>query len=174
MAQASSARNSREHTKILVEGALCLALSIVLSKLNLFVMPQGGAVDCSLLPVMLFAYRHGVKWGLGAGALSGILRMIFGGYVYNPIQALLDYPLAFACTGLCAIAPKILGFVLAFVCHAFFSILSGVLFFAEYAPEGQNVIIYSIVYNLPYLTLKYVISGILALIIWKSIQKILP
>ena len=88
---------------VMVEGALCIALAIVLSKINLFTMPQGGSVDFELVPLMIFAYRRGLKKGIFAGALFGILLILLGGYVLNIFQAILDYPLAFACAGLVAI-----------------------------------------------------------------------
>ena len=48
-------RSSR--TVVLVEGALCIALSIVLSYIRLFRMPQGGSVNLELVPLILFAWR---------------------------------------------------------------------------------------------------------------------
>ena len=158
----------------MIEGALCIALSIVLSKFDLFRMPQGGTVDFELVPIMIFAYRRGIKWGLLGGILIGITKMLLGGYILNPVQAALDYPLAFMCAGLVAIHPKIIGFIIAAVGQISCSIVSGAYFFAEYAPEGQNPWVYSFFYNAPVLGTKYLISWIMALILWKALERELP
>ena len=165
-----------KHNKIviMVEGALCVALSIVLSRFDLFRMPQGGTVDFELVPLMILAYRRGLKWGLFTGVLIGIVKAVLGGYILNMAQAFLDYPLAFMCVGLVAVPPKILGFIIAACCQISCSILSGVLFFAQYAPEGQNVWAYSFFYNAPVLGTKYIISWIMALILWKALERELP
>ncbi len=64
----SSSKN--KSVSIMIEGALCIALCIVLEKINIFSMPQGGSVDFELIPLILFAYRRGVRWGIQAGALA--------------------------------------------------------------------------------------------------------
>ena len=49
-----------QHAKItiMVNGALCIALGEVLSKINLFTMPQGSSVDIGLMPLFLTGIRH--------------------------------------------------------------------------------------------------------------------
>ena len=167
---------SSQHNKIviMVEGALCVALSIVLSHFDLFRMPQGGTVDFELVPLMILTYRRGLKWGMFTGVLIGIVKILLGGYVLNPVQAFLDYPLAFMCVGFCAIHPKIIGFVIAACGQILCSIVSGAIFFAEYAPEGQNPWVYSFFYNAPVLGTKYLISWVVALILWKALERELP
>ncbi len=162
-----------QHSKtvILTEGALCLALSFVLTKINLFTMPQGGSVDFELVPLILFTYRRGWKWGIQIGALNGVLRILLGGYFFHPVQVILDYPLAYAFVGLADIHPFWLGLIVAWAGMTASSVLSGVIFFAQYAPEGQNVWVYSFMYNAPVLGIKYLISGIAALLLWKILER---
>ena len=155
----------------MVEGALCIALAIALSKIYLFRMPQGGKIDFELVPVMIFAFRRGLKKGIFAGFLVGLLKIIFGAEMLNPLQFFLDYPLAFACTGLVAFGPKILGLIIAACGQIACSVVSGAYFFAEYAPEGQNAWVYSFFYNAPVLGVKYLISFIVALILWRALEK---
>ena len=159
---------------VMVEGALCIALSIVLSKIDLFAMPQSGTVDFGLVPMMIFAYRHGLKKGLFAGFLNGLLKILLGGYILNPVQAVLDYPLAFMCVGLVAVSPKILGLIIAACAQISCSVVSGAYFFSEYAPEGQNVWVYSFLYNTPVLAVKYLVSFIAALWLWHVLDEALP
>ncbi len=162
------------HTIIMIEGALCIALAFVFSKINLFQMPQGGSIDFELVPLILFAYRRGFKWGVLTGALMGFIKILLGAYFFNVAQVILDYPLAYAFVGFCAAHPAIIGLILAAVGQTGCSILSGVLFFAEYAPEGQSPLVYSFLYNAPVLGTKYLVSWIVAMILWKVLERELP
>ena len=142
--------------RMLANAALCLALAFVLSYIKLFDLPQGGAVTAaSLLPIVAFAYSYGLAPGLVVGVAYGLLQMIQDPYIVTPVQAILDYPLAFACIALAAVARKLpdswgwlAGMALAavgrFVCHTF----TGVVFFAEYAEgTGMTPFVYSVSYN---------------------------
>ena len=90
----------RMRLKILIEGALSVALSIVLSYIKLFSLPQGGSVSLSMLPLLVFALRRGGVLGMTAGAAAGFMHIFLGGYIVHPLQALLDYPVASAALGL--------------------------------------------------------------------------
>lgn len=142
--------------RMLANAALCLALAFVLSYIKLFDLPQGGAVTAaSLLPIVAFAYSYGLAPGLVVGVAYGLLQMIQDPWIVTPVQAILDYPLAFACIALAAVARKLpdswgwlAGMALAavgrFVCHTF----TGVVFFAEYAEgTGMTPFVYSLSYN---------------------------
>lgn len=142
--------------RMLANAALCLALAFVLSYIKLFDLPQGGAVTAaSLLPIVAFAYSYGLAPGLVVGVAYGLLQMIQDPHIMTPVQAILDYPLAFACIALAAVARKLpdswgwlAGMALAavgrFVCHTF----TGVVFFAEYAEgTGMSPFVYSVSYN---------------------------
>jgi thiamine transporter len=160
----------------MVEGALCVALSVVFSNLRLFSMPQGGSVTLEMAPLLYFSYRRGWKWGTLAGGLSGVLQMLLGGYIVHPAQVILDYPLAMACMGTAGVFVKspaqpaqialgtLAAGALRFLCH----VLSGVIFFSAYAPEGQNPWVYSALYNAVFLIPSLVISGALAWILWRK------
>lgn len=142
--------------RMLANAALCLALAFVLSYIKLFDLPQGGAVTAaSLLPIVAFAYSYGLAPGLVVGVAYGLLQMIQDPWIVTPVQAILDYPLAFACIALAAVARRLpdswgwlAGMALAavgrFVCHTF----TGVVFFAEYAEgTGMTPFVYSVSYN---------------------------
>ena len=142
--------------RMLANAALCLALAFVLSYIKLFDLPLGGAVTAaSLLPIVAFAYSYGLAPGLVVGVAYGLLQMIQDPWIVTPVQAILDYPLAFACIALAAVARKLpdswgwlAGMALAavgrFVCHT----LTGVVFFAEYAEgTGMTPFVYSVSYN---------------------------
>ena len=165
-------RNSTNKVKILVEGALCVALSVVLSNLRLFTLPQGGSITIEMTPLLFFAYRHGFKWGVGVGALSGVFQLIFGGYIVHPVQALLDYPLAFASLGVLGVFQKrpLLGIFIAGASRLLCHVLSGVVFFSSYVPKGQNPWLYSIIYNASFMVPALMLSGGVAWLLWKRIS----
>lgn len=162
---------NNKNIAIMTEGALCIALCIVLEKINIFAMPQGGSVDFELIPLLLFTYRRGLKWGVQAGVLTGLVKILLGGYFLNVVQVALDYPLAYACVGLAAFHPRIISIFLAALGQITCSVISGVVFFSQYAPEGQSPLVYAIVYNAPVLGAKYILSGIVAMFMWKVLER---
>jgi thiamine transporter len=126
-----------------------------------------------MAPLLYFSYKYGYKWGGLAGLISGLLQMIFGGYVVHPVQAILDYPAAMACMGLAGLFGQaggkiVIGTVAAVVGRLVCHVLSGVIFFASYAPEGQNVWLYSLIYNGTVMIPSVIITSIVAWVIWKK------
>ena len=174
--------------KMLVEGGLCIALAFVLGYIKLFSMPQGGSVTAGeMIPIIIFALRHGSLPGIIVGALYGLVQMLFGGSIFHPIQAILDYPVAFGVLGLAGlfssefektkkILPVIKGASLGIVLRMIAHTLTGAIFFASYAPEGQNPWAYSIIYNASYLVVEFattiVIIYLLRNVITKDLQRL--
>ena len=71
-------------------------------------------------------------------------------------QVLFDYPLAFGALGLSGLFCDKkwglqIGYVVGVLGRFIFSTLSGVIFFADYAPEGMNPWVYSTIYQGAYL-----------------------
>ena len=140
--------------------AMCVAMSFILSCIKLFAMPQGGTVTpASLLPMMLFTVAFGPARGMVVGCAYGLLQLFQGAYVIHPMQLLVDYPMAFGALALGGFVnymklPEKLklpaAVVLGYIGRYVMAVLSGVIFFAEYAGE-QNAMIYSLVYNISYL-----------------------
>lgn len=160
--------------RILVEGALAAALALALSYVRLWRMPQGGSITLENVPLLLFTLRWGLRAGFGAGSVAGLLQLILGGYVVHPVQALLDYPLAFGALSLAALWKRplwggmLLGSAARFVCH----LLSGVVFFAAYAPEGTNVWLYSAIYNGSFMLPTLALSVAAVYLLWPRLKKI--
>ena len=66
-------------TKRLVESALMIALSTILSFIILFRLPFGGSITaCCMLPVILVSYRYGVKWGFATAFAFSLIQGIQG------------------------------------------------------------------------------------------------
>ena len=105
-----------------------------------------------MLFVTLIGYWYGSAVGLMAGVAYGLLQMIFDTYVVSLPQVLLDYPLAFGALGLSGFFSDkknglIIGYLVAITGRFLFSVLSGVVFFGMYAPEGMSPLAYSAAYN---------------------------
>ena len=86
-------------TRSLVAVAVAAGLSVALSFLRLFQMPQGGSITLEALPILYLALWRGAGYGVGAGVLSGLVQLLLRPYVVHPIQILLDYPLALGVLG---------------------------------------------------------------------------
>lgn len=167
-------------TQKLALGAVCIALSSVLSLVKVWEMPQGGSVTAaSMLPIILFAYAYGAGPGLTLGAVYGILQFILKPYFYSLPQFLLDYPVAFGCLGLAGLFSRsgnerlglTLGAVTASAGRLLAAVASGVLFFAEYAPEGMSPIIYSLSYNASYMVPECIICVMLSVAVGPRLMR---
>lgn len=178
--------NKRTRLRMLVEGGIMIALATVLSMIRLYKMPQGGSVTAaSMMPIMLFAMRWGVKRGVLVGTLYGILQFIMEPYAVSPIQMLLDYPIAFGSLGLAGIVRYVLkdnksrikwvvsGCALGMLLRTVSHVISGAIFFKEYAGV-MNPWLYSIQYNASYMAVELVITSILIYIIWQPVEKAAP
>ena len=102
-------------TRVLVECALMIALSTVLSIIQLPIMPHGGSITiASMLPIILVSYRHGLTWGLSAAFINSLIQFVQGinnlAYCQTLIAqigcVLLDYVLAFTVLGLASFFAK--------------------------------------------------------------------
>ncbi len=166
--------NSTITTKTIVYGGMCVALSFILSYIRLYKMPQGGSITlASMFPIILYSLVFGPVPGIIAGIAYGFMQFIQEPSMVHWAQLFLDYPLAFACLGLAGFAPKLsknihvgttIGIIISVLGRGIMHVISGVIFFAEYAGE-QSPLIYSIVYNASFLVPELIITLILALII---------
>jgi thiamine transporter len=149
-------------TKVIAEIVMFVALATVLSMFKPVELPQGGSVTIgSMVPIMWLALRRGPAVGLFAATVYGVVQLLVDpSGIYYPAQVLLDYPIAFGLLGLAGFFQKHpfiginVGIIGRFVAHFF----SGIIFFAQYAPEGMNPVVYSAVYNGGYLLVELVIS----------------
>lgn len=160
-------------SRVMVEGALSIALSTALYFIKFFELPQGGSITLTMLPLLIFALRNGGTIGVTVGFVAGILRLFLGAYIVHPAQALLDYPLACAAVGLAGFFPRniYLGISSAMLTNMCCSVLSGVIFFGSYAPEGTNVWLYSIIYNGSVVVPETIICIALIHFIWPRLKK---
>jgi thiamine transporter len=101
-----------------------------------------------------------------AGMCVGLINLIFNPYVIHPIQMLLDYPLAFGALAFAGLMRNrkfglISGYIIGLFARYLCSVLSGIIFFGSYAPEGFNAVTWSFYYNITYMG----VEGIMTVIV---------
>lgn len=189
---------TRNHETILAtaSGGMAIALSTVLSLIKLYEMPQGGSITpASLLPIFFCALAFGPGWGIGIGAVYGLLQFIISPYAAHWASIILDYPLAFALIGLAGIfAAKrddrtgernilrrlgliplwrvVIAIVIGIIGRYLSSFLSGMIFYGSYAPEGQSAAIYSLIYNATYILPDMVIIFIILIPLAAAVRRL--
>ena len=172
-----SAVSGRTRTRTLCEGAIMVALAQILSYIKIMELPNGGSLTPAMFPILLFAVRWGLKDGLLAGFVFGLLQLIFdGAYAWGWQSMLLDYLVAFPPLGLAGLfkgkkwgifAGTVLGCLGRFIVH----FISGITIYRIYAPTEilgtvfDEPNLYSLVYNgsymLPNTILALAIAGLL-------------
>lgn len=151
---------------VLVEGAVMVAFAEALEYIPHTVGVSAIEVQFGLIPVVLYALRRGMRPGLMAGLVWGVLDMVLRGFstgsVLNAWQGILEYPVAFAVVGVAGIAASglcgarstgsaagyialgtILGALAKYFCH----FIAGIIYWGSYAPKGQAAWVYSLIVN---------------------------
>lgn len=147
--------------------AVALALAMVTSMIKIFRFPFGGSVTLfSMLFICLIGYFYGPGTGILTAVAYGVLQFILGPYIYTPIQVVVDYPLAFGALGLAGFFWKsknglLKGYIIGVVGRWVFSVISGWVFFGEYAWDGWAALPYSLCYNGAYIFAEAIITIIL-------------
>jgi thiamine transporter len=162
---------NESRTRIIAEISIFIALSTALSFITFVVFPQGGSVTAgSMVPMLWLALRRGPKIGIFAGVVYGLVQLAVMPQIYYPVQILLDYPLAFGCLGLAGFFKKytLAGVIVAVTGRFVMHLISGAVFFAEFAPAGMNPWIYSVIYNGSYMLPELVISVFFIYLLQKS------
>ena len=158
-----------QNLRALTECSIMIALSTVLSLFMIIEMPYGGSVTpASMLPVLILAYRHGTKWGVGSALIASLLQALLGlkNFSYfttaESIIALLvfDYILAFVVFGVfgflrrhsknqltALLTASVFSSLLRYVCH----VISGATIWAGLSIPTEAALIYSISYNATYM-----------------------
>lgn len=167
-------QSSKEHgsadVKRLVFCAMGVALAMVTSMLKIYSFPFGGSVTLfSMLFICLIGYFYGPATGIMTGIAYGVLQFLVEPYIYAPIQVLVDYPLAFGALGLSGFFWKsknglIKGYLLGILGRYFFAVISGWIFFGEYAWEGWGALPYSLAYNGAYIFAEAAVTIVILLI----------
>ena len=171
--------NAFRDPRVLTEAALAVALAFVLGLIRVWKMPFGGSISLEMMPLILLALRQGPWVGIAAGAVYGLLDLLLDPFIVHPIQLFFDYPLAFGVLGLAGffrptVRGAILGTVVAVLARLLGHFVSGVVFFASYAPKGWNPYLYSAAYNAAYLVPSLVVALIAVVVLLRALEGAQP
>lgn len=177
--------NTKSHlrTRMLCEGALMVALAQILGYLKLAEAPNGGSITFAMFPIILFAVRWGLRPGLMAGFLFGLLQLIFdGAYALGWQSMLLDYLVAFTPLGLAGLfrgkswglfAGTLAGCLARFAIHY----ISGVTVYKILAPTEflnwtfSSPALYSLVYNGSYMLPNTIITLLISVVLYVPLKR---
>ena len=177
--------NTKSHlrTRMLCEGALMVALAQILGYLKLAEAPNGGSITFAMFPIILFAVRWGLRPGLMAGFLFGLLQLIFdGSYAWGWQSMLLDYLVAFTPLGLAGLfrgkswglfAGTLAGCLARFAIHY----ISGVTVYKILAPTEflnwtfSSPALYSLVYNGSYMLPNTIITLLISVVLYVPLKR---
>ena len=174
-------------TRILVEGAVMLALATALSFIQIYKLPWGGSITLlSMLPIVLYSIRRGLKAGLAVSFLFSLIQLFQGiidglfGWGLTPGMLIacifIDYIFAFTVLGLGGLFRKkgtagwIGGIVLAIALRFVMHFLSGVVIWKSFGElwEGfstESSVLYSILYNGSYMLPELIITVVAAVVL---------
>ena len=176
----------KANAKRLTLSAVLMGLAAVLSVVRVYELPMGGSITLlSMLPICVISMCYGWKWGTFCSLIYAGLQLAMGfgqlmGYGMTPaiwIGCLLfDYLFPFGglgfsgmfrkcgtwgmCSGIC------ISIAFRFLCH----FLSGVILFGEFAPAGQNIYLYSLVYNGSYMLPEMILTVVGAVLLLRLPQ----
>lgn len=150
--------------------AACIGAGAALASVRPITLANGGMVTLfSLLVVCLPGYFFGLGAGILSGAAFGILQIIIDPYLLTFPQIMVDYILAFAALGLSGIFAEkkwglLKGYILGVLGRYVFAVISGWIFFGEYAWEGWDPLSYSLAYNGSYIFIEMAITVVIILL----------
>lgn len=177
----------------LAECSVMLALSVVLSFVEIWKMPMGGGITLlSMLPVCLIAVKYGIGGALPTAFLYSVIQFAIGFasgnvFVYCTtavtwiVCMLFDYIVPFTVLGFSGIFKKKFGNIgiiagialmiaIRFVCHY----ITGVYIWGQWA-EGMSPYLYSLIYNIQYMLPECILTSVAAGILIKlpAVRKLL-
>ena len=184
-------------TQRLVESAMMVGLSTVLSLIILYEAPLGGTVTLiSMVPVLIAAYKNGPAWGFGTAFVYSLLQLLLGlnnvAWVPTPagiaLCVLLDYILPFTALGVVSLFGRLqikptasitLGALCACLLRTAFHILSGAVVWYEITKAGNwndfvhtvGMWTYTTVYNLSYMLPETIITLVAVPLIYTALGR---
>ena len=163
----NSEKKAKLTTKQLVFSAVAMALAMVCSMIKFADLPMGGSVTLfSMLFIVLIGYWYGPYVGIMTAVAYGLLQFVTEPIFYTIPQMLIDYPCAFGALGIAGFFSGKkhglqIGYIAGVLGRYVFAVISGVVFFGAFAPEGTPALVYSLGYNASYLVPEAVITLIL-------------
>lgn len=179
-------KTQKTNTKRMVLTALLISLATVLSIIKVIKMPLGGSVTLlSMLPIAMLSIEYGIKWGISSAFLYSIVQLCldFGevlSWGLTPVVLIgtivFDYVLAYTALGISGAFRKkgvkgiCIGIFIALLIRFISHFISGAILFANWCPEGWNIVMYSLCYNGAYMLPEMIFTMIGASVMFKLPQ----
>ncbi len=171
------AQETSSDTKVLVEIIVFSALSAALYAVRPFTLPFGGSITLgSMVPVMWLSLRRGFRIGMITGAIFGVIALFedlilvgAANIIATPLQAALEYPIAFGVIGLTglfrnksavvAVAGAGFSVFIRFLIHYFVGVFVWANVYSF--PPEWGLWLWPAVYNGSFLAVEFIICAIL-------------
>ena len=176
-------KGKRTPVRVLCEAAIFLAMAQILSYIRLYEFPNGGSIDCAMLPIILFSVRFGPLWGALTGFVYGVLQYVLGnGIAIDWTSMVADYLVAYTLLGFGAglfrgkkygvYYGTLCGGALRFAAH----LVVGAVVWGKYMPDSffgmtmTNEWFYSLLYNGSYMLPDIAIVLLLFALLYKRMS----
>ncbi|MBQ8975132.1 MAG: energy-coupled thiamine transporter ThiT [Oscillospiraceae bacterium] len=179
-------KNSK--VRMIAEGAISIALALVLSYLKIPLGVSfggfGGSIDLVMIPLIVFAVRWGLGWGFIAGLAFGTLKyFVANGTAISWVSIIFDYSVAYACVGFAGLFRRrynalpvaaLVGCIARFIIH----FISGVTVYAQYMPdsfmgvEKLTPVVYSVLYNGTYMLPNTILAVVICALLIPAVKKL--
>ncbi|KRM72501.1 energy-coupled thiamine transporter ThiT [Lacticaseibacillus brantae] len=172
----------------LVETAIIAAFAMALQYVPHTTGVSAIEFNYGLIPLAVLALRRGTVPALSAGFVWGMLDLMLRGSILNPVQAIIEYPVAFTVAGLMAVTlPQFqaalknkqiskaigmaaIGILVGTFAKYFFHFVAGWIYWGSYAPKGWPAWQWSLFVNGG----SAVFSGILAIVVIGVLVTVAP
>ena len=153
---------NRLNVRMLCEGAVFVAIALILGQLRLYEFPNGGSISLEMLPMFIFITRWGFRDGLIGCFAFGVLQIFVEGAIsWGWVSMILDFIVAFGVMGLGGLfkgkiyPASVVAAVARFLVH----FISGITVYRILVPTElfnitfTNPWIYSLAYNGSYIVI---------------------
>ncbi|EEK76516.1 energy-coupled thiamine transporter ThiT [Bacillus cereus] len=172
----------------MIESAILAAFAMIIDILPLSLkLPTGGSISFAMIPIFIIAYRWGFKMAFLGGLIWGLLQIVVGdAYILTPIQAFIEYFIAFAFIGFAGLFYKqiqqtlingegkktisyiilatFIGSLARYFCH----FIAGIIFWGQYAPKGQSAVLYSLIVNGSTMLGSFILCTVLLFLLFRT------
>lgn len=129
----------------MLETGIFVSIAIVLDLVfgAIYSFPFGGNISVAMLPIFIISSRRGLKYGLVAGLLYGVIQTMIKVYFLSIPQYIMDYLISFMVVGFAGLIKDTLKkpsrFVIAILLGSILRLISatiaGLLYWRIYIPE---------------------------------------
>lgn len=119
---------------------MAAALATALGFIRLYRLPWGGSLSLKILPLLYLAVWRGPRAGAAGGLITGLVTLAIDPVILHPVQVLLDYIAPYLAIGLAGWFGRMprTGILIVSIVRLASHVISGVVFFAAYAPPELN------------------------------------